>query len=59
VYSAPLAPLMGADLPAVLVEVGCFHPTATLDAQAIERQLTEYADAIAKAIETALPGLVP
>jgi N-acetylmuramoyl-L-alanine amidase len=59
VYSAPLAPLLGADLPAVLVEVGCFHPTATLDAQAIERQLTDYADAIAKAIVTALPGLVP
>jgi hypothetical protein len=47
---------MGADLPAVLVEVGCFHPTATLDAQAIERQLTDYAESIA-AIETALPGL--
>lgn len=58
VSDAPLVALIGADLPAVLLEVGCFHPTATPDARALEQQLNDYAESIAKAIETALPGLV-
>ena len=57
VYGVPLVALMGADLPAVLVEVGCFHPTATPDVRAREQLLNDFAESIAKAIETALPGL--
>jgi N-acetylmuramoyl-L-alanine amidase len=59
VSSVPLAPLMGADLPAVLVEVGCMRPVAATDPQAIRQQLDGYATSLANAIETALPGLVP
>jgi N-acetylmuramoyl-L-alanine amidase len=57
ISGVPLAPLMAADLPAVLVEVGCMHPAATTDRQTRERQLDGYATALATAIETALPGL--
>ena len=59
VSGAPLAPLMGADLPAVLVEVGCIHPAAATDPQTLEQQLDGYAASLANAIERALPGLVP
>lgn len=58
VSGVPLAPLMGADLPAVLVEVGCIHPAAAADPQTLEQQLDRYAASLARAIETALPGLV-
>ena len=58
VSGVPLVTLMGADLPAVLVEVGCIHPAAAPNPQALKQQLNEYAESIAKAIETALPGLV-
>ena len=58
VYGVPLAPLMGADLPAVLVEVGCIHPTAAPGQSTRGKQLNAYAESIAKAIETAVTGLV-
>ena len=54
VSGAPLAPLMGADLPAVLVEVGCIHPAAATDPQTLRQQLDGYAASLAYAIETAL-----
>lgn len=53
-YSAPLAPLMGADLPAVLLEVGCIHPAAPPEPGEIERQLEAYSESIAKAIDMAV-----
>jgi N-acetylmuramoyl-L-alanine amidase len=58
VSGVPLAPLIGADLPAVLVEVGCMHPSAAPNPQTLKQQLNGYAESIANAIETALPGLV-
>ena len=58
VSGVPLVPLMGADLPAVLVEVGCMHPAAATDPQTLKQQLNGYAESLANAIETALPGLV-
>jgi N-acetylmuramoyl-L-alanine amidase len=57
VSGVPLVPLMGADLPAVLVEVGCIHPFAASSLQTLKQQLNGYAESIANAIETALPGL--
>ena len=57
VGSAPLVALMGADLPAVLLEVGCLHPTVPLTAQQFSQQLTDYAEPIAAAIETAVNEL--
>ena len=53
-----LVPLLGADLPAVLVEVGCMHPAAATDPQTLKQQLDWFAVSLANAIETALPGLV-
>ncbi len=58
VSGVPLVPLMGADLPAVLVEVGCMHPAAATDPQTLRQQLDGYAASLVNAIETALPGLV-
>jgi N-acetylmuramoyl-L-alanine amidase len=58
VSGVPLVTLMGTDLPAVLVEVGCIHPVAAPNPEVIERELNEYAQSIASAIATALPGLV-
>lgn len=57
VNGMPLAPLMGADLPAVLLEVGCIFPEVAPNAQQFEHLLNGYAASIANAIETALPGL--
>lgn len=59
VYKAPLIALMGADLPAVLLEVGCIHPTVALTKNQYEQQLNAYAGPIATAIETALDVLAP
>lgn len=59
VGGVPLVMLMGADLPAVLIEVGCIHPQAVPDPQTLEQQLNGYAVSIVEAIETALPGLLP
>ena len=58
VGGVPLVALMGADLPAVMVEVGCIHPTAAPNPQTFKQLLDGYAESIAKAIETALSGLV-
>ena len=54
IYAVPLAPLMGADLPAVLLEVGCIHPAAPPESGELERQLDGYAESIAKAIDMAV-----
>jgi len=59
VYKAPLIALMGADLPAVLLEVGCIHPTIALTKDQYEQRLNAYAGPIAAAIETALDALAP
>ncbi|WP_319405360.1 N-acetylmuramoyl-L-alanine amidase [uncultured Desulfosarcina sp.] len=58
VSGVPLVTLMGADLPAVLVEVGCIHPVGASNPQTLKQQLNGYADSIANAIEMALPGLL-
>jgi len=58
VSGVPLAPLMGADLPAVLVEVGCIVPKTASNSQTLKQLLDGYAESIANAIETALTGLV-
>jgi N-acetylmuramoyl-L-alanine amidase len=55
VYGAPLVTLMGADLPAVLIEVGCIQPSAASTTQHLAQHLDAYARAIADAIETAVP----
>ncbi len=57
VSGAPLAPLMGADLPAVLLEVGCMLPAAASSAQQFEQLMDGYAASIADAIETAIGEL--
>jgi hypothetical protein len=57
VGGVPLVALMGADLPAVLIEVGCIHAMAASDPQELEHQLNEYAASIVEAIEMALPVL--
>ena len=58
VSGVPLVTLMGSYLPAVLVEVGCIHPSTATNSRALKQQLNGYAESIANAIETALPGLV-
>lgn len=57
VSSAPLVALMGADVPAVLLEVGCLHPTVPLTSRQFKQQLADYAEPIAAAIETAVDEL--
>jgi N-acetylmuramoyl-L-alanine amidase len=57
VDGVPLVALMGTDLPAVMLELGCIHPKAAPDPKLIEQQLNEYAASIARAIEAALSGL--
>lgn len=59
VRKVPLAPLMGADLPAVLIEVGCLHPSATPSTSMTDQELQKVAQSIAKAIETASKELLP
>ncbi len=54
VYPVPLVALLGADLPAVLLEVGCIHPAAPPDTDELERQLNAYAESIAAAIDMAI-----
>ena len=54
VYRAPLAPLMGADRPAVLLEVGCFNPATPLSKNQFEQDLNDYAGPIAGAIVDAV-----
>jgi N-acetylmuramoyl-L-alanine amidase len=54
VADAPLVVLMGADMPALLVEVGCIQPSAAPDPQVRTQRLADYADAIAGAIDAAM-----
>ncbi|BBO70985.1 hypothetical protein DSCA_49150 [Desulfosarcina alkanivorans] len=58
VSGAPLVALMGADLPAVLLEVGCVHPAVALTSQQFNQQLNDIAEPIAAAIETAVKELL-
>ena len=55
VAGAPMIVLMGADCPAVLVEVGCILTQAGPSPETIETRLEDYAAALADAIQTALP----
>ncbi len=54
VTGLPLVTLMGVDLPAVMVEVGCLHPMTAPSSRTLKRQLDTYAQSIATAIEAAL-----
>lgn len=57
--SAPLVTLMGVDRPAILLEVGCIHPSVSLNPQTAEQQIRNYAEPIATAIEAAIDELEP
>lgn len=57
VSAVPLIALMGADLPAVMLEVGCIHPTVPLSDKQFQRQVDDLAQPIATAIESALGEL--
>ena len=57
VSAVPLIALMGADLPAVMLEVGCIHPTVPLTDQQFQRQVDDLAQPIATAIESAIGEL--
>jgi N-acetylmuramoyl-L-alanine amidase len=57
VRNAPLVVLMGADLPAVLLEVGCLYPAVPLTDSQLRQQVNDYAPLIAKAIEEAWEAL--
>ena len=54
VAGAPLAVLMGANRPAVLIEVGCIFTKVSPSPETIENQMNRYAQAIAEAIHEAL-----
>jgi N-acetylmuramoyl-L-alanine amidase len=58
VSSVPLVALMGADLPAVLLEVGCIHQDVPLSAQQYEQQLNALAEPVAIAIQAAIDDLM-
>ena len=57
VVGLPLVTLMGVDLPAVMVEVGCLHQRTAPSSRTLERQLDIYAQSIATAIGAALSGM--
>ena len=59
VRGAPLAVLMGADLPAVLIEVGCLHPSTTISASKMDQEINKYAQSIANAVNMVVPKLLP
>ena len=59
VSGAPLAALMGADLPAVLIEVGCMHPSTAISASRIDEEIDKYAQSIANAVNLAITELNP
>lgn len=59
VSGVPLVALMGADLPALLIEIGCLHPAEAPPAATLETQLNAYAEALAEAVESAIEGLGP
>ena len=54
IFPGPLVALMGADMPAVLLEVGCILPKVPIDAKTLDGQLDGYAEAIAAAIDMSL-----
>ena len=56
---APLAVLMGADMPAVLLELGCFSAATPLTQAQFEQGLNDYARPVAAAIDAAVAGLEP
>ena len=59
VRPAPLAALMGADLPAVLIEMGCFHPATALTREQFEQGVNDYAKPLAASISAAVNELAP
>jgi N-acetylmuramoyl-L-alanine amidase len=58
ISGVPLVALMGADLPAVLIEVGCMHPFAAIPVPMAEQQISKYAQSIADAVDWAVSGLL-
>lgn len=58
ISGVPLVTLMGADLPAVMIEVGCMHPSVSVDSQMVEAQQNDFAESIAIAIETAISEMM-
>lgn len=58
ISGVPLVALMGADLPAVLIEVGCIHPSAAISVSTVEQQISKYAQSIADAVDWAVSGLL-
>lgn len=59
VRGAPLAVLMGTDLPAVLIEVGCLHPSTAISASKIDQRINKYAQSIANAVNIVVTKLLP
>ncbi len=59
VDGAPLAVLMGADLPAVLIEVGCMRRTGAISISKMDQQISTYAQSIANAVNLAVNELQP
>ena len=59
VRGAPLAVLMGTDLPAVLIEVGCLHPATAISASRMDERINRYAQSIANAINMVVTKLLP
>jgi N-acetylmuramoyl-L-alanine amidase len=57
ISGVPLVGLIGADVPAVMVEVGCLRPSIPPDIDTLEKQLDSYAEAIATAVETGMADL--
>lgn len=58
ISGVPLVTLMGADLPAVMIEVGCMHRSVSVNSQMVEGQLNDFAESIAIAIETAISEMM-
>jgi N-acetylmuramoyl-L-alanine amidase len=58
IRKVPLVTLMGADLPAVLIEVGCIHPPPMPSTSFGAQEIDALAQSIASAIEAALNGLI-
>ena len=57
VRGAPLAALMGADLPAVLIEVGCMHPSTAISASKMDQKIDKYAQSLANAVNLVVTRL--
>jgi N-acetylmuramoyl-L-alanine amidase len=59
ISGAPLLVLMGADLPALMIEVGCMHLSKAGSMPKIEDQIDMYAQSIANAINLAVKSVAP